>query len=156
MVTHVACDKESSCQCRRCKRHGFDPWVKKISWGRKWKPIPVFLTGKLHGQRSLEHYSPWSHKELDLIAHTYIHIYIQKIFIWESVIKKNHTSLSWWGEEGKFWGDLASGAKCLASQVWLAPGTVPRGGEKAIIKVRSSKFKRLCITKIEACCCCCC
>ena len=22
--------KESACQCRRCKRHGFDPWVRKI------------------------------------------------------------------------------------------------------------------------------
>ena len=24
--------KESMCQCRRCKRHGFDPWVGKIQW----------------------------------------------------------------------------------------------------------------------------
>ena len=23
-------DKESSCQCRRYQRHGFDPWVRKI------------------------------------------------------------------------------------------------------------------------------
>ena len=22
--------KESTCQCRRCRRHGFDPWVGKI------------------------------------------------------------------------------------------------------------------------------
>jgi len=27
--------KESTCQCRRCKRHGFDPWVGKISWRRE-------------------------------------------------------------------------------------------------------------------------
>ena len=26
-------DKESSCQCRRHKRHRFDPWVRKIPWG---------------------------------------------------------------------------------------------------------------------------
>ena len=26
--------KESTCQCRRHKRHGFDPWVSKISWSR--------------------------------------------------------------------------------------------------------------------------
>ena len=45
--------KESACQCRRCRRHGFDPWVVKIPWRRKWKPIPVFLPGKSHGQRSL-------------------------------------------------------------------------------------------------------
>ena len=30
---------------RRCKRHGFDPWVEKIPWRRKWQPTPVFLPG---------------------------------------------------------------------------------------------------------------
>jgi len=29
-------------------------------------------TGKSHGQRSLEGYSPWSCKELDLTEHTYV------------------------------------------------------------------------------------
>ena len=24
-------------------RHGFDPWVRKIPWRRKWNPTPVFL-----------------------------------------------------------------------------------------------------------------
>ena len=37
---------------------GFDPWVGKIPWSRKWKPTPVFLPGKFHGQRSLVGYSP--------------------------------------------------------------------------------------------------
>ena len=32
---------------------GFDPWVGKIPWKRKWQPTPVFLPGKFHGQRSL-------------------------------------------------------------------------------------------------------
>ena len=27
-------------------RHGFDPWVRKIPWRRKWQPIPVFLPGE--------------------------------------------------------------------------------------------------------------
>ena len=26
-------------------RHGFDLWVRKIPWRRKWQHIPVFLTG---------------------------------------------------------------------------------------------------------------
>ena len=43
----------ASCQCRRLKRHRFDPWVGKILWRRKWQPIPVFSPGKSHGQRSL-------------------------------------------------------------------------------------------------------
>ena len=46
---------------------GFDPWVRKIPWRRKCQPIPVFLPGIVHGQRSLVGYSPWGLKELDLV-----------------------------------------------------------------------------------------
>ena len=48
--------KESLWQCRR---HGFNPWVRKIPWRRKWQPTPVFLPGESHGQRSLVGYSSW-------------------------------------------------------------------------------------------------
>ena len=47
---------EPTCQCRKC---GFDPWVRKIPWSRKWQPTPEFLPEEVHGQRSLEGYSPW-------------------------------------------------------------------------------------------------
>ena len=53
--------KESACNagdCPKCRRLGFDPWVRKILWRRKWQPTPVFLPGKSHGQRSLGGYSP--------------------------------------------------------------------------------------------------
>ena len=50
--------KEPDCQCRRHKRHGFDPWVGKIPWKRIWQPTPVFLPGESHGQRSLVGCSP--------------------------------------------------------------------------------------------------
>ena len=48
---------------RRCR---FDPWVGKIPWRRAWQPTPVFLPGKLHGQRSLAGYSSWGLKESDM------------------------------------------------------------------------------------------
>ena len=48
--------KESTCQCRR---HRFDPWVRKIPWRRKRQPTPVFLPGEPHGQRSLASCTPW-------------------------------------------------------------------------------------------------
>ena len=57
------------------QRHRFDPWVRKISWRRVWLPIPVFLPGELHGQRSLAGYSPWCSKESDTtkrLTHTSI------------------------------------------------------------------------------------
>ena len=57
--------KEPTCQCRRQKRHRFNPWVRKIRWRRAWQPTPVFLPGESHGQRSLVGYSPWGPKELD-------------------------------------------------------------------------------------------
>ena len=43
-----------------------NPWVRKISWRRKWQPTPVFLPGKSHGWRNLVGYSPWGHKESDM------------------------------------------------------------------------------------------
>ena len=61
-----ASGKESACQCRRHKRPGFDPWVRKISWRRTWQPTPVFLPGEFHGHRSLTGYSPWVCKESDM------------------------------------------------------------------------------------------
>ena len=53
--------KKFTCQCRR---HWFDPWVRKVLWRRKWQPTPVVLPGKSHGQRSLVGYSPWGHKRV--------------------------------------------------------------------------------------------
>ena len=50
-------------QSRRHRRRGFNPWVRKTPWRRKWQPTPVFLPGKSHGQSSLAGYSPQGHKE---------------------------------------------------------------------------------------------
>ena len=49
-----------------------ETWVQSlcqdISWRRQWQPIPVFLPGEFHGQRSLTGYihSPWGRRELDM------------------------------------------------------------------------------------------
>ena len=34
--------------CLQCRRPGFNLQVRKISWGRKWQPTPVFLPGNPH------------------------------------------------------------------------------------------------------------
>ena len=39
--------------------------VRKIPWRKEWQPIPVFLPGEFHGQRSLVDCGPWGCKELD-------------------------------------------------------------------------------------------
>ena len=61
--------KESTCQFRR---RGFNPWVGKIPWSRKWQHTPVFWSGKSHGQRNLAGYSPQSYKESDMTGHARI------------------------------------------------------------------------------------
>ena len=37
------------------------------------QPTPVLLPGKSHGQRSLEGYSPWGHKESDMTEQLHFH-----------------------------------------------------------------------------------
>ena len=64
-----ASGRESTCWSRRHERCGFDPWVRKISWSRSWKPTPVFLPGEPHGQRSLVGRNPWGRKEPDMAEH---------------------------------------------------------------------------------------
>ena len=68
----------------QCRRPGFDPWVGKIPWRRKWQPTPVLLPGESHGQRSLVGYSPRSRKESDMTEqlHTLMvkNIYLEKLF----------------------------------------------------------------------------
>ena len=65
-----ASGKESTRQCRRCKRHEFDSWLRKIPWRRARQPTPVFLTGESHGQRSLSDYSPCGCKKSDMTEAT--------------------------------------------------------------------------------------
>ena len=64
-----ATGNKPACQCRRCKRRRFDPWVRKIPWRRKWQPTPAFLPGESQGQRSPAGYSPGGHTESDTTEH---------------------------------------------------------------------------------------
>ena len=52
--------KEPTCrlQFRNHRICGFDSWVGKTPWRRKWHPAPGFWPGKSHGQRRLAAYSP--------------------------------------------------------------------------------------------------
>ena len=67
-------------QCRQPRTHGFDPWVGKTPWRRKWRPTPVFLPGKSHEQRSLAGYSPWGHKRVGQ--------FFSNSFIWWRVLDR--------------------------------------------------------------------
>jgi len=73
--------KESTCQCRRCKRCWFDLLVGKISWRRKWQPTPVFLPEEFHGQMNVAGYCPGrlqSQTWLRRYIHTQVHAHTHK------------------------------------------------------------------------------
>ena len=72
--------KESLCQSRRSKRHGFDTWVCKIPWSRKWQPTPIFWPGESQGQRSLAGYSSCGSEESDKVEHTHTNREINILF----------------------------------------------------------------------------
>ena len=64
----------------RCRRPGFDPWVRNIPWRRKWQPTPEFLPGRSHVQRSLvgygsrglNHHHQWTLPSLtDLLLYSF-------------------------------------------------------------------------------------
>ena len=44
-----------------------------MHWRRKWRPTPVLLPGKHHGQRSLVGCSPWGRYESDMTEWLHFH-----------------------------------------------------------------------------------
>ena len=79
--------EEPACQCRRPKRCGFDPWIRKIPWrrSRKWQPTPVFLPSKSYGQRSLAGYSLWGRKESGITEQLSTHTLLCTVIIYNQV-----------------------------------------------------------------------
>ena len=59
-----------------------------IPWRREWLPIPVFLPGEFHRQRSLVGYSPWCHKELDTTKWLTLLLNVNKVIWWGQRKKK--------------------------------------------------------------------
>ena len=77
----------------------------KIPWSRQWQPIPAFLPGKFHGQRSLAGYNLWGCKESDTTecacahtrAHTHTHTHTPDNLIREILSPCMFPSMSWFG-----------------------------------------------------------
>ena len=47
-------------------RPGFDPWLEGSPGEGNGNPLQYSCLENPHGQRSLEGYHPWGHKELDM------------------------------------------------------------------------------------------
>ena len=63
--------------CLQCRKPGFNPWVRKISWRRKWQSTPIFLPGISCGRRSLVDYSPRGRKESDTTERLHLHRHVK-------------------------------------------------------------------------------
>ena len=82
--------------CLQCRRPGFDPWLGKIPWRREWQPIPVFLPGMFHGQKSLAGYSPWGCKESDMAeqltlwlhVRVWVPVGIEEMILWSTLSRQ--------------------------------------------------------------------
>ena len=79
---------------KQTRRHGFDPWVRKIPWKRKWKPTPVFLPGESHGQRAWRATVHEVEKSWTQLS-THAHIYMCMCAL--NYILKNCHVLRYWG-----------------------------------------------------------
>ena len=68
------------------RRHGFNPWVRKIPWRRKWQPTPALVLRESHGQRSLAGCSPWgrrSQTRLSDRAHSLVCFASRFLMLWD-------------------------------------------------------------------------
>ena len=59
--------KQPTCQCRRRKRRGFKPWVRKVPWRRKWQ---YSCLGNSMDREACMGCSSWSCNELGMTKHT--------------------------------------------------------------------------------------
>ena len=141
-VWRAADGKEPACQCRRHKRCGFDPWVRKIPWKRKWQPTPVFLPKEFCGQRILVGYSLQGRKESDTtkwLTHSHRHTRMhtnRHLKIWlrpDNLLPRWHTlvavgrspqffACSWQDALGYIWGKYLHSGWLLLTE-WVSQET---------------------------------
>ena len=58
--------KDPPAQECQCRRHEFDPWVRKIPLEKEMAAHLSILAWKTPWTEDLAGYSPWGHKELDM------------------------------------------------------------------------------------------
>ena len=65
--------RQTLCHLSHQGTPGFNPWVGKISWRRKWQSTPAFLPGESHRQKSLVSPSPRGCKDFDTTEQLTLH-----------------------------------------------------------------------------------
>jgi len=66
-------------------------------WSRQWRPTPVLLPGKSHGQRSLVGCSPWGREESDTTERLHFHELEKEMATYSSVLAWRIPGMGvWW------------------------------------------------------------
>ena len=60
------------CTCQYKKRQKFPPWVRKISWRRKWQPTPVFWPEILQDRGAIGLQKVWHDWALHIIRYGFL------------------------------------------------------------------------------------
>ena len=68
-------DKESSCQCRRCRRCGFDPWVGRSPGEGNGNPLQYSCWDNSMDRGAWQGYSPWGCKGSDMTERDSLHLW---------------------------------------------------------------------------------
>ena len=118
--------KESICQCRRL---GFNPWVGKIPWRRKWQPTPNSCLGN-----PMDGGTWWGHKRIryDLATKTNNStIFINKGLLWYEKENLNEQECYFSNSRTFFsWPEMDQGIN-IASTPLQSDRSLPCGGALA-------------------------
>ena len=126
--------QESACQCKRYKRHRFDPWAQQST--------PAFLPGESHGQRSLGGYSPQGHKESDTSEMTQHSTASHQI---KMQISGNSLEVQWL----RLPALTAAGLGLIPGQEIKIPQTSQRGQRKKKMQSFKGNIRKVIISKID-------
>ena len=72
-------------------------WVQFLGWEdpleEQWQPVPAFLPGEPHGQRSQVGYSPWRHKKSNTTEQLSTHTEVNLSYTYSLKKKNSHFTL---------------------------------------------------------------
>ena len=81
--------------CLQSGGPGFDPWLGKSPWRRKWQPPPVSPPGEPHGRRSLFGHSPPGRRESDKPERRHFHFPARVLLL--TWLCRGPPLRPWWG-----------------------------------------------------------
>ena len=101
---------------RRLRRRRFDPWVGKISWGRKIAAHSSILTWEIPWIEEPAGPQSWGRKESDMTEHAHTHMDRSGSLVETSLIKDFRVP----SFPAHFAGKSASPAPCLANVLFFS------------------------------------